>query len=74
MLSVQAPVQVYLVSYIVFVVKNNQGAEGIGNLRKLAENFPKNSSSIEDIIANRAAADDDVPGQLIDYYFNCQNY
>jgi len=46
-------------------ILNQLGAEGIGNLRKLAEKLPKNSSVIEESLAaaneGDDANDDDVP-------------
>jgi len=43
-------------------ILNQLGAEGIGNLRKLAEKFPKNNP-MEDLLTNNEADanDDDVP-------------
>jgi len=45
-------------------ILNQLGAEGIGNLRKLAEKLPKNNTAIEDSLAandGEDANDDDVP-------------
>merc|ERR1719427_1384619 len=45
-------------------ILNQLGAEGIGNLRKLAEKLPKNSSVIEESLAANEGNDvneDDVP-------------